>query len=306
MRAGTAIRAGRAPRFPLAPPGPGGPYNAPTFLTTPTPDGSGSATHPDVIDFGTAWNSYRYWMALTPFAGSDSTLENPCILASNDNLTWVVPPGLTNPIDPWPGGSSYNSDPDLIYGQDGKLYCIYRQAGDLIYGRTSTDGVTWSSEATILTTANNACLSPTILWDGTQYVMYSVNESTTPEWVEKRTASSITGTWSAPTTVAITWPGQRTPWHIDATISGGKTYLTINEGTSGGQGVNLSVAASTDGTTFTLSGLLMQPIAASWNGSKIYRASGTISGANLRLWYSAAGTNDWRIGYTTIPVSALP
>lgn len=313
MRAPTAVRAGVAYRYPLNPPGPGGPYNAPVYLTTPTPDGTGNATHPDVIDMGTAWNGYRYWMALTPFHASDSTIENPSILVSNDNLTWVVPPGGSNPIDPQPS-TGYNSDPDLIL-VGGTLYLIYRMTaassplptGDVIYCRTSTDGVTWSAETMILQTAANACLSPTIIYDGTQFVMYSVNDSAPPEWVEKRTASSITGTWSAPSTVAITWPGTRTPWHIDATISAGKTYLIINEGSSGGQGLYFSVASSPDGSTFTLSGLLMNPSLTGWDNVRIYRASGTISGANLRLWYSANGaSSDWHVGYTTIPTSALP
>lgn len=311
---GVAQRAGAAPRLPRRPIT-GGPYNAAAYLTTPTPDGTGVVTHPDVVDFGAGntWNGWRYWMAMTPFSGSNSAVENPCILVSSNGTSWQVPAGLTNPIDPQPS-TGYNSDPDLVYGQDGVMYLIYRMTaaspplptGDVIYCRSSSDGITWTDETVILQTAGNACLSPTIFWDGTQYVMFSVNDNVSPTIVERRTASSVTGTWSAPSTVSITFPGARTPWHIDAIKSGTKTYLIINEGVSNGQGRNLSVATSTDGTTFTLSGLLMVPSVAGWDGTLIYRASGEIVGSNLQLWYSASGVADWHVGFTTIPTSALP
>ena len=99
--------------------------NAANYLTLPTPDGLGQMVHPDVWDFGTAWNGWRYWLAITPYSNTDATTENPCILVSNDKTTWSIPSGGSNPIDPAPGGGRYNSDDDLWY-EGGTLYCFWR------------------------------------------------------------------------------------------------------------------------------------------------------------------------------------
>lgn len=76
--------------------------NAPSPITTPTYDGSGQTVHPSVLDFGqgiirpghTAWNGYRYWMAMTPYPNSQAIYENPSLLCSHDGLTWTEPPGF--------------------------------------------------------------------------------------------------------------------------------------------------------------------------------------------------------------------
>ena len=77
-------------------------------------------THPAVLDMeqelgaGQVWNGYRYWMAITPYPGSVAATENPCIFASSDGTTWVVPSGVTNPVVPYPGGENgLNADPDI-------------------------------------------------------------------------------------------------------------------------------------------------------------------------------------------------
>lgn len=306
------VRRGVSFRFPSNAPGPGGPYNANAYLILPTPDGTGQATHPDIIDFGVGpFNGYRYWMGVTPFANSDSSLENPCILVSNDNSTWTIPPGGSNPIDPTPS-TGYNSDPDLLYGQDGVLYLFYRQtqgspAGDVIYCRSSSNGTTWSAEVLVLNTGANTLLSPTVYWDGTQYVMYVVDITVAGDPIMRRTCATPTGTWSAPAAIGITFPGNRTAWHIDAFKNGTKTYLTINEGVSGAQGINLSVASSTDnGLNYTVSVPLLYPLAAPLERTRVYRGCGAISGSTFRLWYSAQGDYGWRCAYTEMSLGLLP
>ena len=67
-------------------------------LNIPTYDGSGQGVHPDVYYNANGWNGYRYWMAVTPYPGGNAAYENPSIVVSNDNVNWIVPPGLSNPI----------------------------------------------------------------------------------------------------------------------------------------------------------------------------------------------------------------
>ena len=67
----------------------------------------------------------------TPFpagAGQDQ-YENPSLAYSMDNgATWFEWPGITNPIDPSPGGTSdYNADPCLTIMPDGHLRAYYRE-----------------------------------------------------------------------------------------------------------------------------------------------------------------------------------
>ena len=56
--------------------------------------------HPAVLNIGEQWNGHQYWMAITPYPSGNDDFENPCIYASNDGIVWVVPNGLTNPIEP--------------------------------------------------------------------------------------------------------------------------------------------------------------------------------------------------------------
>jgi hypothetical protein len=130
--------------------------NASAPLTIPTYDASGQAIHPDVIDFGSGntWNGYRYWMAMTPYTGGDNTTENPSIVVSTDGQTWIVPPGLTNPVVPYTGSNLYNADTDIIM-VGSTMWMIFKYVSvagttDQIKYLTSTDGITWSAQTVLL------------------------------------------------------------------------------------------------------------------------------------------------------------
>ena len=88
--------------------------NASAPQKTPTYDGSGQAIHPDIEYFPSAWNGYKYWMAMTPYPGGKDPWENPSLLASNDGIKWVAPAGLPTPLYPKPP-CDHNSDTDLVY-----------------------------------------------------------------------------------------------------------------------------------------------------------------------------------------------
>ena len=125
----------------------------PLFVETPY-EGGNQLTHPKVISIPQGFSGYKYWMAYTPFGWGSEPVENPCIACSNDLYRWVTPEGLTNPIDSKPS-NGYNSDTHLLYNESNNtLECWYRgalqddsgQKYEVIYRRTSTDGITWTDE----------------------------------------------------------------------------------------------------------------------------------------------------------------
>jgi hypothetical protein len=163
--------------------------HASTYLSIPTPpiNAEGGCTHPDVIDFyyekGGKWNGYRYWMAFTPLPtlNPDSN-ENPCIVASNDGITWVVPDGGSNPIHPKPP-VSYNSDTTLLY-KDGLLYVFFRTwvqnptNSFYLAFKNSYDGINWSELQLVYKIAGSTAeiISPSIIKDSPiNYYLYAVN-----------------------------------------------------------------------------------------------------------------------------------
>jgi hypothetical protein len=64
-------------------------------------------------------------MAFTPYPNSNSALENPSILASNDGVNWEEPNGLTNPIA-HPESGHYLSDPELVYDNRNNVLVLLR------------------------------------------------------------------------------------------------------------------------------------------------------------------------------------
>ena len=287
--------------------------NAAAPLTTPTYDTSGEAVHPDVYDagVGNTWNGKRYWMAMTPYPASNSAYENPSILCSTDGTTWTVPAGLTNPIDAKPAGAN-NSDPDILVDGDDTMWCWYRENDDAdtedrIRLRSSTDGVTWSSEAAVFAVGYLAALSPAVIYDGAQYVMYTINAAVSPNTLQRRTCATPDGTWSAATTCTVIGrPSTRDLWHIDVVKNGAEYHAFVDLCDLDVNGTNgvLYFATSSDGLTWTLdSSPLLAVAVGEWDDDRIYRASGVITATGYDLYYSAMSTADaWRIGRTAVTV----
>jgi hypothetical protein len=104
--------------------------NAPAPLATPVPYTGQELVHPSVFFQAGGWNGFPYWMAVTPYPGSDAQFENPSLYCSLDGRSWRTPPGLCNPVAARPSRPRrYLSDPHLACGPDGLLRLFYRAAG---------------------------------------------------------------------------------------------------------------------------------------------------------------------------------
>jgi len=282
--------------------------HADTYLSIPTPVvGNNEATHPDVWDMGAVWNGYRYWMAFTPLPTVDTDEnENPCIVASNDKTTWVVPAGGTNPITPTPP-VSYNSDTELYFEND-SLYCFYRTwvqdptNRPIIGYKASNDGITWTTERELDVSdyvVNTDLVSPSIVEFNGEYRMYAVDYSgTTPEhYTYYLTSSTLLGSYTGKTRITLDstytfltnmWPlVEWYTWHPNINVYNNKMFMVValRAELSSGQEIKetLWLAESTDGETFIMSktpfitnrwtntGLSVTPVSA-WDG-KYYRSA---------------------------------
>jgi len=183
-------------------------------LTTLTSVGGGDSDviHPDWIHVPEGFGGYPWWMVATPYAGSDSQLENPEIWYSVDGDTWTAIAG--NPIDASPGGANdFNCDPCLML-DNGRLYCYYRSSiydnpnYDMnIVCRSSTDGLTWSDEVTILGPIDSETeniMSPQVRNVNGTYYLWTVDNVPATHRVRRRSCSSPTGTFASVSSCAIT------------------------------------------------------------------------------------------------------
>lgn len=160
--------------------------NAKERLFIPTAYDDIDVLHPSVVRFEEEWNGYRYWMAATPYLDGDNLVENPHLYASNDLLQWVIPEGVTNPVDEKPGKPEdkrvYNSDTHLIYHPELKrLELYYREYNghrkeSILLRRVSTNGMEWSEEEQ-LATYPHLFLSPVIIWQEGRYHLWYINNS---------------------------------------------------------------------------------------------------------------------------------
>lgn len=303
------------------------PYNVWTPAITPTADGTGSTAHPSVVDFGQItptglWNGWRYWMAHTPYYMSGDQRENPEIIASNNGYHWHQPAGISNPLYPPPGGS-FNSDTDLEYDPENDLlWLLYRGKVDGALHRflyaSSGDGVTWPATASLLDWAPpilqedplsyDQCLSPCLVRRGAgDWWLFTIRAST--KEIIASTSTSPGVSWSAWTTVNVTPTGI---WHFDVIWDGAAFRCLIDKGPEYlGAPDGYLTGSSLDGLSWSWSeGLVMdRPLDPNaWDSTQLYRASiqPHENGTHYRLWYSAEGSQSWRVGYSWLPRSLWP
>lgn len=237
-------------------------------LVIPTPDpneADGEAVHPSVIYAPDGWNGYKYWMAMTPYKGGNDAYEDPCILVSNNGDDWIVPPGLTNPLDDAPGGTNYNSDTYLAWGPNNVMFLFWRNynTGDVgneekIFCRTSTNGITWTTRQLVYSAANNVrrLFSPSFIYENGSWKMWFVNGVPNPNTVQYTTATNITGPWSTPINTNMSARSGKDLWHLWVGRSGSQYIALVNDtllDQTGARDGDLLFATSDNGTSWNIS-----------------------------------------------------
>lgn len=236
-------------------------------LPNPYPAEANAPVHPSLVSFPARWNGYLYWLAYTPYPGAAAAFENPCVVASNDLITWVSP--APNPLVPYPGGTSYNADTHLFMSADSAtMYLAFRERGVSAENRLkimhTMDGVSWSAPVTILTGAVGTLDfgSPSIWWNGTGWTMISGNLDAASPWPLQRRVSDtadVYGAWGSPTTVTMAPLAGRAWWHTCMVSVGGGHIIGIaqdNSGSPGGSGNLYYVESADDGLTFVVLGIV--------------------------------------------------
>lgn len=295
-----------------------------TFLYTPTYEGSNQSTHPDVYYNASGWGtpSWKYWMAMTPYPNSTGKYENPSILVSNDSLTWTVPVGLTNPIDADPGGTAYNSDPEILVVDD-TMWVYYLEeipasSTSVISRRNSTDGVNWGGEQNLtITTTYMQFASPAIVHRNGLWEMFANNDSggcTSKVGLLLYYNSTDGLTWAGPYKPTFTPRSDITLWHLNVEYAPTKNqYMMFWEGydnlvgTPGcGKQSHMFYANSTNGQTWqTYTNPLMYDLLepTQWDEQSLYRPTTIYHSAidTIELWYGGfsdtSGAAVWHIGY---------
>lgn len=184
--------------------------------------------HPSILFFPNGWNGYKYWLGYTCFDNGLSQYENPCIAVSNDNVNWTTPPGLTNPVEPQPE-AAYYADINLFMSPDEKtMYMVFKHSAGTktTYLRSSSDGVNWTDKVALFSNAFED-VSPTVVWDGAQYKMWTIKHDDTPNNIYLRTATNATGPWSAPSLCTYVLPANKEPWHIEVRKIGNQYHAVV-------------------------------------------------------------------------------
>jgi hypothetical protein len=287
--------------------------NAQLSLQIPTYDGSGQVTEPNVILFDSPWHGFTYWMAFSPYPNGNDLKENPSVVASNDGITWVVPPGLANPLA-LPGPTGYLADASIFHDNDSDQLWVYylevkpEEESIRVIKLVSSDGTNWQSQDPSFKVATYSTLSPTVEKSTNGYFMWTVNSgaggcSAASTTVEVR--SSPDGTiWSGPQQVSLEQTGY-VVWHINVSYIPSKqeywaAIAAYPNGSDCGHTM-LFYFKSVDGVNWTsYTSPVLRP-GAGWDNGEIYRSHLLFdpSTNSLRVWYSASDKSGaWHIGLT--------
>lgn len=291
--------------------------NAATWLPIRTFDAAHAAgpeqtTHPSVLYMPGGWGAEpgraEWWLAHTPYPFGDQTLEDPSVeRADSPDGPWTTPAGLTNPVEPFAG--EFHSDVCLFdnRARDGHVYLYYREGTSTFYAERSTDGVVWTGRAAVFA-PGVSYLSPAVVWDGAQYVMYAVRRSDLDLALVRLTAASPFGPFAGETVCTGALPANAY-WHLSVRRwdEGGGAFafyaLSTNQ-------TRVYLGRSTDGLAWTwqTTPAVAQGPDGAWDAGKIYHASMDRvldAGSGLYVYhvlYSAQSqtTNEWRVGYSKL------
>jgi hypothetical protein len=272
------------------------------------------------------WNGYEYWMAHTPYPGSDSAWEDPNIAASHDGVTWVVPEGLANPLDAQPGlPGPHNSDTDLQLGPENTMYVFWRAVipelrQERIKYATSTDGVNWSAPAEAMRSDMSARrpLSPAFIYENGRWGMWAIDIRRSPNRMVyfQGGATPAKSDWGPARTVSHGAMQQgKEPWHLTV-VKDGDSYLgLLNDtdlGTTGRNG-DLLFMVGTSPLDFDNADSSAIPRFQPDRHDHLYRATmipdDELGEPGYRVWYSARMALDpdvWNIQRTCLHDHGAP
>ena len=270
-----------------------------TVLKLPFSDGSYQGVHPSAIYFPYGWAGYKFWMLVTGYLGGDNNTENPHIFASQDGIQWIVPDGITNPIEPIPVSPICNMDPELVYDpvlNVLRCYSINSDLGDryriLHPDMTLDDDVIIHKHATdmVIRIASDN-------WYGF-LGRYKVRYHSADGYIFNEPSGSYSTNLDG---------GSISPWHLsifyDQMGDGLYHWLYCWYPTASGNGVTslyhgTTVNITDNPTNLTL---IMSPGTAGWTYYQIYRSCMVNLGSQKRIYISARGTGyspyEWHIGY---------
>lgn len=263
-------------------------------MVVPTPDGTGQATHPSVVDVQGGWGGHRYWMAYTPYAWANDALEDPCVAWSDNGTAWTAATGAF-PLDDAPGGADFNSDTNAVL-HNGTLYVFWRRSdadGTKIWMRSSTDGTTWTPKVVAWDPAGMSALSPSVVKTATGWRLWFVGGAAGARRVGyvDTSASVPTSGWGTASFADMTLPAGREPWHVEISLVAGRWWGLLTDTTAGQNGVasEVRLMQSSDGATWDVSATQLIPKLGHSHDS-LYKASAAFGGNSLRpsisVWYS--------------------
>ena len=289
-------------------------WTEPKEIIIETYDGSGQMTHPSALYIPNGFAGHKYWMAGTPYPNSNNDYENASIYYSDDGENFFVPAGITNPIFPDPGGSQYNSDPELIY--DGTNLILYNRlhisgTNDTLQFKVISDDMTVSVSTDCTLAGLNASSPVPILGyspvitrlSATSWLMFTCASDGVTGLVQKFTSTNGTAWTIVDFKVPNNLDGN--PWHFGATRTAEGYHFVVSAYPKGGQNIegSLYYAYSKNGNSFDydLTPMLM-PEPGTWYDRGIYRSTIVrITGQRYRVYistYDSAGK--WHIGFFDI------
>jgi hypothetical protein len=291
---------------------------------------SSDAVHPDMACPPAPWNGQHCWLMYTPYLNSDPSYENPSFVYAQSETTWATPPGITNPVVPWPGLQKYNSDPDHAYDPaTHRLVQLYRLVADgynKIMLMSTTTGRQWTTAVLAFQELNHDAVSPALIIepDEEAKVWYVKTGSggcqTTASSVVMRTtrpaadSSFERAVWSDAVPVNLSIPGYNI-WHLDvAKLPGQAGYVAFIAAFPKGTGCannDLWLATSPDGITWRSYAL---PVL--WRSMRFAKTAGLTTWYrgtlrydaetdSLHLWPSALVGSRWNVYHTSVPLDAV-
>lgn len=282
--------------------------NSKGFLKIPVYNSSTDyqATHPSVLFFANKFNGYKYWMAFTPYAYENESLENPCIVASDDGLSWVVPAGLSNPLAKTDNANNMHySDTHLVH-VDGKLEIWYRKklrginpSQEFIVRKISADGVTWSEEEVLYSRLSGAeLLCPVVIYADNKYCIWIDNYFNNKfEYFESADGKN----WNKVRDINFPkHPLNYKPWHFDIklTSAGYEMYYSASNGDY--NGITIAYAVSQDNVTYNYVDDVIKKMPQNIDETRTYRPCIVDSYGKRFLYYGGTNeSNQWYIGLST-------